>query len=238
MTCIFHASECPHGHWGSDSHTITAWRVHRGSQAAALEGNLAVIHDQVTVCPGLPGRVLCWVYFINSASLLLLESVLFWKINHLVSRSLIKPGLNSILDLPPSSLTFLQLPAHSPRRLIGTCSPPTTCHSLTLTPSPASCPQLATAAATLRSAPLTGSSSAAQATVAAACTAVPTQLGRTASAARRTSIAGARRRPASPATATQQVSEPHCPAPPTSPTTTGPCCPVPFLPRLPAPPVR
>ena len=106
MTCIFHASECPHGHWGSDSHTITAWRVHRGSQAAALEGNLAVIHDQVTVCPGLPGRVLCWVYFINSASLLLLESVLFWKINHLVSKSLIKPGLNSILDLPPAACSL------------------------------------------------------------------------------------------------------------------------------------
>lgn len=83
----------------------------------------------------MPGRVLCWVCFINSASLLL-ESVLFWKINHLVSRLLIKPGLNSILGLPPSSWTFLQLPAHSPRRLIGTCSPPTTCLSLTLTPSP------------------------------------------------------------------------------------------------------
>lgn len=51
-----------------------------GSHAATREGSQSVIHDQVTVRPGLPGRVLCVGIFINGAPFVL-ESVLFWKIN-------------------------------------------------------------------------------------------------------------------------------------------------------------
>lgn len=120
---------------------------------------------------------------------------------------MIKPGLNSILALPPAACSL------TTRKLIGPYSPPTMCCGLSHTPSPTSCPQLATAAAALRSACLTGSSSAARAMVGVASTAVTTQPGHAVSAAGRTSIAGSHRCHASPVTATQQVSGPHCPGP-------------------------